>query len=979
MQFERRFARIPQQPYAGIRFVERESILRHASGAQASEAIRVTVPAAWSQTATDILAQKYLRRTGVPPEGAESDCRQVFHRLAGCWMDWGRRFGYFSSDADAQVFYDEACAMLALQMAAPNSPQWFNTGLFYAYGITGRAQGHYYVDPLSGDVKASTSAYERPQPHACFIQSVVDDLAGDGGIMDLWSREARLFKYGSGSGTNFSNIRAAGEPLAGGGLSSGLMAFLKIGDRAAAAIKSGGTTRRAAKMVCLDVDHPDIEAFISWKLGEEYKVAALVAGSHTLNNLTKKLIEAVRLSNSTGAVDTHSAAEFQQARIISVLREARQLGLPLNLCEQIISLLKQKLPLLEQQIFDCDWTGEAYATVSGQNANNSVRLSHAFMQAVNNDAPWQLRYRASDTIARVIPARKLWHQINVAAWTCADPGIQFDTTINEWHTCPKDGRIRASNPCSEYLFIDDTACNLASLNLLKFYDAAKHHFDIEGFRHACRLWTVILDISVQMAQFPSPEIARKSWQFRTLGLGYANLGALLMTMGIPYGSPRALAVTGAITAILGGESYCTSADLARELGAFPAFVRNKDSMLRVIRNHRHAAYNSKHYEDLTIMPHAIDPSLCPEDLLNAARQTWDVALSDGEKFGFRNAQVTALAPTGTIGLLMDCDTTGIEPEFSLIKLKTLAGGGLVKIVNQSVPVALQTLGYSREQIHTIVSYCRGHGTLQGAPEINNEVLLKKGFTHDVLERINRELARALDLRSIFTVKFLGTEFCKNKLGLNIETHTPVDTCILSELGFTVEAIASANDYACGAQTLEGAPYLKAEHLAVFDCANPCGRTGRRYLSADAHIEIMASAQPFISGGISKTINLPSNATVADIAAVHNRSWQSMLKAIAIYRDGSKLTQPLTTAASKWEESLQNLVFFNEATQPSLGESQDGAEQVNVDAEKTGSLMSGMLDQQGFRPWPCKTCGFLTLVRDGACSKCPNCGDATGCG
>lgn len=947
MRFERRFATSPRQPYAGIRFIERESILRHASGEQASQAQRVTVPEGWSQTATDILAQKYLRRTGVPDLGTETDCRQVFHRLAGCWTEWGSRYGYFSSEDDAQIFYDESCAMLARQMAAPNSPQWFNTGLHYAYGLSGRAQGHYYVDPASGEVKASSSAYERPQPHACFIQAVADDLVGNGGIMDLWSREARLFKYGSGSGSNFSNIRAAGEPLSSGGRSSGLMAFLKIGDTAAAAIKSGGTTRRAAKMVCLDIDHPDIEAFIGWKLAEEHKVAALVVGSHALKDLTRNLIAAI--NSSVPSPDGEPAVlATRRAQLIQVLNEARRLGLPLNLCEQIIGLLKQNLPIPAQTLFNCDWTGEAYATVSGQNANNSVRLSHEFMQAVANDAPWPLRYRSSNEVARVISARALWEQINFSAWSCADPGIQFDTTINEWHTCPNDGRIRASNPCSEYMFVDDTACNLASLNLLKFYDEAAQKIDIDGLRHACRLWTVILDISVQMAQFPSPEIARKSWEFRTLGLGYANLGALLMTMGIPYGSPRALAITGAITATIGGESYRTSAELARELGAFPAFARNKAHMLRVIGNHREALYENKNYQGLTITPRAIDPSHCPEELFKAARQAWDAALRDGEDYGFRNAQVTALAPTGTIGLVMDCDTTGIEPEFALIKLKTLAGGGMVKMVNQSVPAALRTLGYASDQIEAMLSYCRGHGTLRGAPFVNEQVLLAKGFSRAAIDGIERHIARALDLRGIFTVQNLGREFCQQTLGLKSEIFTKDEACVLTLLGFSQEEINAANDYACGTQTLEGAPYLKNEHLAVFDCANPCGRKGRRYLSAEAHIEMMAAAQPFISGAISKTINLPYSATVADIATVHSKAWQAMLKAIAIYRDGSKLTQPLTAGTGRWEE-----IFAD--------------------------LPTSAVDQQSFRPWPCPSCGFLTLVRDGACIKCPNCGDSAGCG
>lgn len=902
MKFVRKFTKEPGNPYAGISFVERVSELKNVDGGTASQSMKVTVPEEWSQVATDIMAQKYFRRAGVPENGCETDARQVFHRLAGCWTQWGREYKYFDSDDDAQAFYDETCYMLAKQMAAPNSPQWFNTGLHYAYGLTGNSQGHYYVNAKTDEVELSSSAYERPQPHACFIQSVQDDLVNDGGIMDLWTREARLFKYGSGTGTNFSSIRGAGEKLAGGGYSSGLMSFLKIGDRAAGAIKSGGTTRRAAKMVCLDVDHPDIFEFVNWKTIEEQKVVALVAGSKIMEGALNDILAACHDKSKVSGDDCFSVKVNE--RLKQACKRARQSHVPVNFIQRVIGLAQQGYTSIAFESYDTDWNSGAYATVSGQNSNNSVRLSHAFMKAVENDEEWSLRYRADNKVAKSIKARDLWSDINYAAWSCADPGVQFDSTINEWHTCPADGRINASNPCSEYMFLDDTACNLASLNLLRFYDEAAGLFHIDEFRHACRIWTTILDISVQMAQFPSREIARRSYDFRTLGLGYANVGAMLMQMGLSYGSDEAVAITGAVTAIMGGVSYATSAELAQELGAFPRFEINRDSMLRVMRNHRRAAYGESDYEGLTIHPQAIKNEHCPAYLLDQARQAWDEALNRGLEVGYRNAQTTVLAPTGTIGLLMDCDTTGIEPDFALVKFKKLAGGGYFKIINQSVPPALRRLGYAPKEIEAIVGYCVGHGSLRGAPAINIESLAQKGFTKEILEKIEAEMASAFDISFIFNPSFIGETFCVNTLKLNADDLRH-GANILQLIGFTCEEITAANEYVCGTMSVEGAPYLKAEHLPVFDCANRCGRTGTRFISMDAHIDMMAAAQPFLSGAISKTINLPHEASIQDVAACYMKSWKAMLKANALYRDGSKLSQPLSSKTDEWTDILSS--------------------------------------------------------------------------
>lgn len=899
MKIHRVFTKNLKSPYADQTFEARKSEIREPDGRVIFSQENVLVPKEWSQVATDILAQKYFRKTGVPKStngsaeeaGGEHDARCVFHRLAGCWTDWGKRHGYFTTEQDAKNFTDELCYMLSHQVVSPNSPQWFNTGLYFAYGITGPAQGHYYVDPETGKLKASQNCYEHPQPHACFIQSINDDLVNENGIMDLWVKEARLFKYGSGTGTNFSHLRGEGEPLSGGGRSSGLMSFLKVGDRAAGVIKSGGTTRRAAKMVCLNLDHPEIEGFINWKVLEEQKVSSLVAGSRIHRLRLKSVFEACFDENGKPDIDPKTNRRLGEA-----LRAARKDFIPDGYLMKALQVAGQGRQKLDFPMFDTDWQSEAYQTVSGQNSNNSVRVPNEFFERLEADEMWQLRSRTSGKVCKEIPARQLWDEIGYATWASADPGLQCDTTINEWHTCPKGGGIHASNPCSEYMFLDDTACNLASINLIKFYEDATGEFRIEPFLHACRLWTVVLEISVLMAQFPSRAIAQNSFDYRTLGLGYANLGALLMSMGISYGSPRALAVCGAITAIMTGESYATSAEMAGEFGAFSKYADNKDDMLKVIRNHRRAAYNrpAEEYESLSVIPLGIDEENCPVPLLSAARQAWDKALALGEKNGYRNAQTTVIAPTGTIGLLMDCDTTGIEPDFALVKFKKLAGGGYFRIINQSVPRALRNLGYTPKQVEEIGTYCIGHGSLKNAPHINDKSLKEKGFTDDVLSRIDAELPGAFELGFVFNQWTLGEQFCQQALGLSEEILSDPEFEILTHLGFTEEEIQRANDHVCGKMTVEGAPHLKLEHAPIFDCANKCGRYGKRFLDYRTHIDMMAAAQPFISGAISKTINMPHEASIEEVKKAYHSAWKKMVKAISIYRDGSKLSQPLNS-------------------------------------------------------------------------------------
>lgn len=948
-------------PFDEMEFVTRTSEIKNPDGSQVFHMENVAVPNSWSQVATDIIAQKYFRKAGVPaklkkvnekgvpkwlqrseadtkalkelPENErfthEVDSRQVFNRLAGCWTYWGWKHDYFESEEDAKVFYEELCYMLANQMAAPNSPQWFNTGLHWAYGINGPAQGHYYVDPKSGKLTRSKDSYTHPQPHACFIQSVDDDLVNEGGIMDLWVREARLFKYGSGTGSNFSSIRGANEPLSGGGRSSGLMSFLKIGDRAAGAIKSGGTTRRAAKMVTLDLDHPDIEEYINWKVKEEQKVAALVAGSKTTQKHLKEIInlchKPVEIEGRTfnGAM---SRNPLKNKDLGSAIRKAKRDQVPLNYIERVIQLAAQGYKDLEFETFDTDWNSEAYATVAGQNSNNSVRVPNAFMKAVKDNKEWNLYWRVELDKAKKegrepkpcksMEANDLWDQIAYAAWASADPGTQYHDTINEWHTCPEDGEIKASNPCSEYMFLDNTACNLASLNLMKYFTDEKcTTFDVESLKYASRIWTTVLEISVLMAQFPSKEIAELSYKFRTLGLGYANIGAALMVQGIPYDSAEGASIAGALTALMHMKSYETSAELAGELGAFAGYEKNKEHMLRVLRNHKRAAYNvePEEYEELTVKPMGIDASICPDYLLKAARQTADSAVKLGEKNGYRNAQVTVLAPTGTIGLVMDCDTTGIEPDFALVKFKKLAGGGYFKIINQSVPLALKTLGYTAKESEAIINYAKGHASLEGCPHINPETLAEKGFTAEKIEAINAALPSSFDIKFAFNQFTLGEEFCKNVLGITEEQLSDFTFDMLRHLGFSKDQIQEANDFVCGTMTVEGAPYLKDEHLPVFDCANKCGRIGTRYISARGHIQMMAAAQPFLSGAISKTINLPNEATVEDMKDAYMLSWEMMLKANALYRDGSKLSQPLNSMADVLEELEEEDETIDQAT------------------------------------------------------------------
>ncbi|MFD0917554.1 vitamin B12-dependent ribonucleotide reductase [Pseudahrensia aquimaris] len=940
MRIERHYTEAGKSPFAGVPMRTATSEIKNPDGSVVFKLEDILVPEQFSQVAADIIAQKYFRKAGVPavlkkveendvpsflwrsvedkdalkklPKaeryGPEMTAEQVFRRLAGTWTYWGWKGGYFDSDTDAEAYFDELCFMLATQKVAPNSPQWFNTGLHWAYGIDGPAQGHYYVDFETGKLTKSKSSYEHPQPHACFIQSVGDDLVNDGGIMDLWVREARLFKYGSGTGSNFSYIRGENEPLSGGGKSSGLMSFLKIGDRAAGAIKSGGTTRRAAKMVVVDIDHPDIEQYIEWKVTEEQKVAAIVTGSKVVSKHMKAIMKAC--VNCEGP-DGDCFDPNKNPALKREVRAAKKNMVPENYVARCIALARQGYTDIDFPVYNTDWDSDAYLTVSGQNSNNSVSIKDEFLQAVEKDEEWNLIARKDGSVTKTLMARDLWDKIGTAAWQSADPGLHYNTTMNDWHTCPEAGPIRASNPCSEYMFLDDTACNLASLNLLQFRKGDKS-FDVEAFEHATRLWMMVLEISVLMAQFPSKEIAQLSYDYRTTGLGFANIGGLLMTAGIPYDSDEGRAICGAITAIMTGVCYETSALMAKEQGPFPEFAPNREHMLRVIRNHRNAAHgNADGYEALAVNPVPLDhANISDKTLSDHAKAAWDRALELGEKHGYRNAQSTVIAPTGTIGLVMDCDTTGIEPDFALVKFKKLAGGGYFKIINRAVPEALSNLGYSEAEVEHMITYAVGNGTLKGSNAISHGALEAKGFGPEQIKAVEDGLAQAFDIKFAFNKWSLGEEFCKDKLGLTDEQLNDFNFDLLAAIGFSKDEIQAANIYCCGAMTLEGAPGLKDEHLPVFDCANPCGKIGTRALSTESHIRMMAAAQPFISGAISKTINMPNDATVEDCTAAYMLSWKLGLKANALYRDGSKLSQPLNASLIEDEDdedALENLI------------------------------------------------------------------------
>lgn len=894
--------------FQNINFRLVDSVIRTASGDIVSQLNGVEVPDFWSQTAADIFATKYLRRAGVPnklervteegvPEwlqcsqavedatlGRETSIKQVANRLAGCWTYHGWTNDYFENEEEAKIFFDETRYMILHQIAAPNSPQWFNTGLYWAYGIAGQAGNQYHLDPKAHQIVKSTSAYRHPQVHACFILEVRDDLINKNGIMDTIMQEAIIFKYGSGAGANFSSIRGTDEKLSGGGVSSGLLSFLEVSNRSAGAIKSGGTTRRAAKMVIIDIDHPDVVEFITWKIKEEAKVLSLTVGSKKIDGYIKAIVHACK--NYNGDVKDSANPERNLA-LKYALADAMQNGVPKAYCSQIINAWATGIDI-DWEVFNLDWNSTAYRTVGGQNSNNSIRITDKFMEAVQNDADWHLIARTDGSITKTLKAKELWDLICYAAWSCADPGVQYHDTIQSWHTCKASGPIRGTNPCSEYIFLDNTACNLASINLDKMLNT-DGKFTVNAFKHACYIFTYVLDISVQMAQYPTYDFAERSLQYRTLGLGYCSIGSLLMSLGLAYDSDSGRAVAANITALMTWCVYQTSSHLADRLGTFPHYEMNKQSMLNVLENMHEATKGGTEYKGLSKTPVLFELDEKFNYIKQEALQVAQATMDKVQKHGVRNAQATVIAPTGTIGLVMDCGTTSIEPTFSLVTLKKLAGGGDIKLLNRTVPNALKALNYSEKEIEEIGAYIYGYGNIDSAPHINKDSLMSKGFTQDMINKINKALRNAYDIKHIINVSFLGRDKLLEATGLDLQSTDN----LLERLGFTHDEIHQANLHCCGHLSIEGAPHIKAEHENIFDCANPNG-VGKKFISPAGHYKILAATQPFISGGASKTINLPEEASIDAISESYFEAWQLGIKCVALYRDNSKLSQALYT-------------------------------------------------------------------------------------
>ncbi|SON54387.1 Vitamin B12-dependent ribonucleotide reductase [Hartmannibacter diazotrophicus] len=926
MQVLRYFTLETEAVFEGLQFVEYPIEIRHVGGAVAFRSDHVTVPKGWSLLAAEILARKYCRRNVVPrilkpvpeegvpawlwrnipdtealaalPEAerflSETDARQVFGRMAGFWTYWGWKGGYFDSEADAVAFHAECCHMLASQRFAPNSPQWFNTGLHWAYGVDQAAEGYFHVDPATGKAQAATSAYERSFVHSCFIQSVGDSLVADGGIVDLIAVEAKIAKFGAGTGANFSAIRAASEKLSAGGHASGLLTALKASDRAAPLVSAKGSTRQASKMVLVDADHPEIEDYIEWKVEEERKVAAIVAGSLVCDEHLASIYDAA-CGIPPDMPLKQAMSAFRDLRV--AVTSARTHGVPDNAILSTIAEARLGEPRTAQRRFDAHWDSEGYRSVSGQNSNNSIRVTNRFLAAVDADEDWDLVERTTGKVVRKVRARGLFDRMARAAWASADPGLQYADTINEWHTCPAEGAINASNSCSEYLFLDDTGTTLASLNLRSFSrDGA---FDIPAFEHVVRLVTLATEISVSASLYPSERIAERTHAYRPLGLGFTNLGGMLMASGIAYDSDAGRETCAALSALLAGCTYAASAEIAADVGPFAGFAPNREAMLRVIRNHRRAAYGEvSGYEGLSTLPVPLTGSAGADPaLVSAARRAFDRALTLGERNGYRNAQATSIAPTGTISLVMDCDSMGIEPDFALVKHKTLAGGGHLNIINRAVPEALRALGYGAGEIEAIARYVTGYRTLADAPAINHQTLRQRGFDDTLIASMERALAKAPNLRQAMAPDHLGPALLAGQFGLSDADMAQDGFDLLGRLGFAPSEIEAADAHYFGHLTLEGAPGLNPRHLPVFDCSVPCGAFGVRSLSAESHLKMMAAAQPFVSGAISKTVNLSGQASVNDCRDVLREGKALGLKAIALYRDGSKLSQPLMSANS----------------------------------------------------------------------------------
>ncbi len=908
-------------PFAGVTFRKVDVEICSADPAARVCLTDIEVPAQWSYTAAETFVRYYIRRAGVPavltrvkerdvpewlwravpdtaamqalPEAQrtthETSAKQVFLRLAGAWTYWGVKAGYFDHDTDAQAFHDEVAAMLARQVMAPNSPQWLNNGLFWAYGMAGPAQGHFFGDIETGKLKPSNNAYERPQLHACFLHGVRDELVNEGGIMHLYEREARVFKYGSGAGANLSSIRGAGEGLSGGAATPGLMRFLGIGDKAAGAIHAGGLPRQAGKMVVVDIDHPDVLGFIRWKGEEQYKAAALITGARVMRQHLSGVMAAITQGSGEGRFNPQ-----QNAALKAAITRAKRAMIPGSAIERVMAYARQGYRELHIPIYTAEAGSEVFFTVSAHQTKQAVRVTHRFMQAAEDKEKFALRRRTDGSVARHVPAAELFDDIAHAVWATGGPTIHFADTITRAHSCPETDRIRASTPASEYLFLDDTAAPLAVVNLLACADG-RGFLDLDLFAHVVKCATLMLDISISMAQYPSRAMARLTLDTRPIGLGMANFAALLMRMGYAYDSDEARATAAAIAGLLTGEAALVSAELAKELGEFAEFKKNRSHYLKLLAAKRDLVLHG----DRQDAPALTSLEALPQpELADALKRVWELAYIKAGAYGLRHAQLSCVPPTSTIARVMDCETLGLTPVASLVRFQPQPQGGVRKHLSSHVRYGLGSLGYSPAQMDEMARYVCGHRSLQHASAVSHTALAAHGFGAAELKAIEETLADAADIHAAFDPFVLGERFCREVLKLPAGALHDANFSVLQHLGFSEEEIAEADAYACGMRTLEGAPHLRAEDAAVFAAG----------VSAEAQINLLAAAQQFLTGGIAHTVMLPHATGMETCQELIRQAWRAGLKSLTLMREGAALYDEVALDTEVTEDADDALVF-----------------------------------------------------------------------
>lgn len=947
-----------------------EYTLIDASGFKAfadSNITTVEVPSSWSKTSIDILVNQYFRKDGLPtilrkvaednipswlqrseadiaklnnlPQNerysAESSAKNVFKRIAGAWTYWGYKKSYFTSEEDAKNFFEEIQYIIYKQIASPNAPQLFNTGLHWAYGITGEAQGHYYFSETNNAILPSTNTYERPQTQSCFIQSVEDDLVNKDGIYDLMLKEAKIFKYGSSSGSNFSNIRGKGEKLSGGGHSTGVMSFLKISDFSADVVRSGGNTKSGSKMVVLDADHPEIEDFINWKIKEDEKIVSMVTGSNIVKRILELIFEACK---DYQGLEENKYNHLVNEKLKSVIFLASNLMVPEKYIDRALLLAKQNIYDINYAIFTTAWDLEASKTVTGKNTTTFISITNTFMTKYYNNENWYLINRYDGSSYKTIKTSEIFANIAMASWSCNNVGILFHDNTNDWNTCINDGLIKTSTPNFEYLFLDDTACSIAIINLIHFYkkDQNKLIIDTEKLEHVTYLLTIALDISVAMGELPSLKIAQTSFKYRSIGIGYTNAASLLMSMALPYDSKEGRSLIANISAFITGCAYQASAKIAKIKCPFPAYENNKQVFINVIHNHLCALKNEDNYKNIHNKPQALNYNYCiDKGLYNKTLEIWQNILQLAQTIGFRNAQVSCIMPNNNVNIMLDCNTCGIEPDNSLIKYYTDNTGNYNRVVSPYVIEGLSNLGYSEEQIQDIKHHLIGRKTLKSAPFINKKTLSQLGFTSVELEKIENSLASTFNIQFSFNKYIIGDEFCENVLKLDINQLKNPNFSLLEALGFTSEQITEANYYVNGYLTLEDAPHLQKKHINIFTCSVISGK-GTKYITPQAHINMVASVQPFITGGISKTLVLPYNSTIEICKEIYEYAWQVGIKVLSITREGSLLHHPLqaTLFGNNILDKIDLLSIFLDSSIPKIiKQSQITSDNVIINASK----------------------------------------------